>query len=299
VPFPSFGTVPSKETVVIEPAEYFYNTTTIQDVGNSSNLTVGLIAEYNFSKIKAGYPEYDYQDDAIKNIEVNTYLNMATPNILSPAEYDIESKYRGDFTEIQAMIDVWPATSDDVNDIDYDIYIHCVKSPSVVGYVHTYTLRNNGILSQTIDVTTIEYLIQNVPITPRRNIDKHKNFINSCMVGLHGRDIVFTSGGGKQAINYTKIENNPAEALRAESEPFTIADYDTWFRPLEINIDAAYPSDLVNKIAANPYGVIEFRYKGSTFTGYILKMETKLSGAGSVKYSLLCTSDNDLTKLIR
>ena len=78
-----------------------------------------------------------------------------------------------------------------------------------------------------------------------------------------------------------------------------IDDSDTWFRPLEIVIEAAYPSNLINLINANPYGVISFEYEGTTFTGYILKMETKLSGSGSVKYTLLSTASNDLTKLIR
>lgn len=282
-------TIAGVETLVIEEREYFYNKNVIKSVESAKTLTLGFVSEFNIGRIIGGYPEKDYSDVTISDKEVCTFTNYQMPTTFKGTDYDIQSKYRADWQGIQKIVDDFPTIGVD-NDIDYDIYFH-----DVVFRTPYYELWS-GYCS-----TGTPFEIFNPRISPRNNLLNHVRFLNSCAYKMSGSYISFVNGGNLQQFNFVSIypEIYPITQGEFEYWPILISDSDTWFRPFEINIEAAYPSDMVNLIAANPYGVIEFDYKKTTYTGYILKMETKLSGAGSVKYSLLCTDTNDLTKLIR
>ncbi len=281
-----------KETIVIENRRYFYNESVIYDVGNSTNLSLGFVADFNFKKIVCGYPEKNYNDESLSQFEVCTYSNFETPNIPSQGKYDIQSKFRGDMYSLLQIADTWFSTPTDDDEVDYDIYFHHVFKNNAGDF-----LMDVGSLFQS---SVFKAYVYNSKITPKRNLLRHFDFICSCCYKLVSDDIVFTSGGNKQSINEVIETFEPSTDNNVtEYGPIPISDGQTWFRPLELNIEAAYPSTFVNLIAANPYGLIQFEYLGNSYKGYILKMETKLSGAGSVKYSLLSYVDNELTKLIR
>lgn len=299
-------TIAGVETLVIEQREYFYNQNIIKSVGDSKNLSIGLVNEFNFSKIKIGYPKVEYSDDAYVGnapanmMEPNTETTFLISNTAAKSEYDLLSKYRADSVGFDLA---WNSEAEDTQDTNLVIlrlrYYTYQVSPGVYDSEWTHTL---GALAKSTDPGTDVSTPWNIEISPKRNLLRHKRFINGCSHGLNGSEITLLNATNDQFYNETSLAEPLPSTQRdwyKEYEGFTIDSSDTWFRPLEINIEAAYPSDMVNLIAANPYGVIEFDYKKTTYTGYILKMETKLSGAGSVKYSLLCTDTNDLTKLIR
>jgi hypothetical protein len=203
------------------------------------------------------------------------------------------SKYRADSVGIE---DIWNTETTDTADNDLVILRLIYKRMTFPAGDFKW-FRTGGLLKKKGYATVVAYP-WNIEISPKRMLLNHQAFINSCCFGLSGEVITFLSGTNDQEHNDTSL-NLVVPIWEPQYTGFTISDTDTWFRPIEINIDAAYPSDLVNKIALNPYGVVEFTYRDNIYKGYILKMETKLSGKGSVKYSLLSVDDNDLTKLIR
>lgn len=292
-----------KETLVVEERSYFYNKTTILNVGNSKNLSLGYVADWIYSKIKAGYPNKAYNSDASAgnssaNInEPNTETIYEIPGATSKNEYDIVSKYRGDST---GMLQLYGAESLEPNGShsdtgDYDPVIIRTENRNIDGTYRYIMPRGN--LAKKDNPGVVVATPGNMYISPKRMVMAHQFFLNGCAFKLEGM-VTLQSATNDQANNETSdsIYNTFYEK---EYEGPTLRDYATTFRPIELIIEAAYPADFVDHISENPYGVVEFDYRGTTYKGYILKMETKLSGSGSIKYSLLSTNDNDLAKLIR
>ena len=294
-----------KETLVIEEREFFYNTNLIHNVGSSANLSAGYLQDFLFSKVKSGYPPVDYGESetgasSLNVSEANTETAYLINNKGYKNEYDITAKHRADSIGFEEL---WATETTETGDTDPVVV--CLMShtyESSPGVFVTITTNTGGALAKSYDPGVDFSTPWNMEISPVRNLLKHKRFINGCCFRMSGQQITFLNGKNEQNYNETSLTqyNNPSfRDWVKEYEGFEIDDTDTWFRPIEINIEAAYPADMVSLIAANPYGVIRFNYKGNEFEGYILKMETQLTGAGSVKYSLLSTASNDLTKLIR
>lgn len=298
--------ISGKETLVIEPREYFYNGETIKDIGNSSTLSAGYVQEFHFSKIKAGYPNVEYGEDAnvgngTANVaEPNTETTFLVRNDAAKNEYDIVSKYRADSVGFELL---WNSETEDTADTELAIvclfYYTYEETPGNFVSVWTHTF---GALAKSTDPGVDYSYPWNMEISPKRNLQRHQRFMNGCCFGLSGENLTLLNVTNDQSYNETAVLASATATERdwlQEYGPVAINDDNTWFRPIEFVIEAAYPREMINLINDNPYGVIEFTYKRNTYKGYILKMETRLAGAGSVKYSLLSTADNDLTKLIR
>jgi len=284
-----------KETIRIEKRDYFYSNgapSVIADVGKSKNLSCGLLSDFIFNKVKIGYPVVSYSDDGTggsgaNSLEPNTETQYKIPAVIGK-EYEAISKYRADYQGIKAL---FGTEVEDTKDND-PFFLSLKHTSSPDGW---YLV--NGKLQKKSNPGVDVENPGNMDISPRRMLTNHQFFLNGCCYGLGNLNIEFLSGTNDQANNDTAISSGGT--VQGEYESLLIRDSFTWFRPVEFNIEAAYDRDFQAAINANPYGVVRFIYDGTTYTGYILKMEVKLSGRGSVKYSLLSTDTNDLTRLIR
>lgn len=285
-------TIEGVDKLVIEQRDYFYNEEIITTLGEVSNLTVSVSNDHNFGKAKGGYPEKDYKDEIIRNLEPNTEVSWKLPNATTTNEYDFQSKYRADYQGLKQIYDANAGSGGESDDSqDEDIFIVRILR---YGLTSEYHLVSGG-LKKSNDAGFYADLFNSF-ITPRNNLLNHQQFLSDCSFKLDGEDITFTSGKNEESIN--KVDVNGSSGYVTEAEPVeALPPYK--FVPLSIEFEAPYPCNFAELIDANPHGLIRFTVGGEYMKGWILSVEPKLSEIASGKYKLLCHKDNDLTKFIK
>jgi len=93
--FFSIGLTISEKTLIIERLSYFFNSTTLVDLGNVDDIQITLAEDILFNTIKAGYAKQDYEDVSGKT-EVNQGQIWSTPIKKVIKEQDLASPYRAD-----------------------------------------------------------------------------------------------------------------------------------------------------------------------------------------------------------
>ena len=302
----SFGVeiIGGKETFVLEERRHAFDYTQIYDLGKASDLKLAVYKDYSFKSIKVGYSDKSYDDDTYSIPECNTECTFEASNETTGDEYEIISKYRADGGGMRQIINNSNLTAWDNDSSDEDIFfIHVSNiddnnpSHGHVAFIATDQARKD-IVS---DPTQTPYGLFNTIISPKHNLVRHRNFIDSAMFGLGNTLLKFTSGLKDQVHNETKASDEIV--WTKEYEGWTIGDGVSlsiqYFRPIEMSFDAVYNADFATALRNNPRGRIKFSYLGNAYYGYVMSIETKLTGKGSQSIKLLSTSTNDLSKLIR
>ena len=70
------------------------------------------------------------------------------------------------------------------------------------------------------------------------------------------------------------------------------------YKPYYFDFDCEVPSDFLSVMRSNPYGKIQFTWRGITLYGYLWDGGVKPATNDQGKFKLLCSADSDLTKLI-
>lgn len=272
------------ETLVIEPLSYFFTNTTIYhfDVIKDFELTVS--DQLLFNTVKLGFPEQDYEEDGLyaygKN-EANTYTMFSAPVHGIKNELDLTSKYRGDISGVRDL--------EQTELTQTEIFFFEIFTPIV--YPQTMVLK----MGQIQRVDHVASQLFNAGITPRRLLDVHKSFIESCLDN-NGGSLNFGSGGNRQAENQTQEYGETTWVN--EYDGFTLGA-PSLFKPYLFNITVPLVDDLNSIISKASTGLITFTWQGNNYQGFIMDVKVKLSGRGQTEFKLLSAAGNDLTKLIR
>ena len=289
------------ETFVLENRVYHYNANQIYDVGSVSNLKLAVYKDYNLKSIKAGYSDKDYDDKNYGWFEFNTESTFEAQNETTGDEYDILPKYRGDGRGIRQIIVNSDGTAWENDSSDDDIFFVHVENVTETDEDHGHAGDMADDKLRKVDDPDTEYDAYNCEISPRRNLGRHQGFIDSCMFGLSDKLLEFTSGLKDQSNNET--QSSPIETWVGEYEGWTIGTTASqvmqWFKPIEISFEAVYTDDFSASLETNPRGIVAFKYLGNQYYGYVLSVETKLTGKGSQSIKLLSIKENDLENLIR
>jgi len=302
----SFGVelIGGKETFVLETRRHSFETNLIYDLGEASNMKLSVYKEYNFKSIKAGYTDKEYDNEAYSLNEFNTEGTFEARNETTGDEYDITSKYRADGGGISQIIVNSQATAWDNDSSDDDIFfIHVSDVTNThAQHGHACNIAADKVRKDIVtDPTQTEYNAYNAEMSPKHNLIKHRAFIDSCMYGLKLTTLNFTSGLKDNVHNETKSTFD--NVWTPEYNGWTIGDGISlglqYFRPLEFSFEAVYTAAFASALKANPRGRVKFTYLGNEYYGYVMSIETKLTGKGSQAIKLLSTNTNDLTKLIR
>ena len=287
------------ETLVLESRDYFFNIISIlAALDNVSEFKLSLYKPFNFSVIKTGYPEKDYDDDAYSVNEFNVEVELLAPNPTSSDNYEIRSKYRADGQGIKQILDNSDGVVWDQDSSDDDIFwIEVREAPTSPG---TTELSPGKVRKK--DAPAVLYNAWNAWLSPKRSLLRHQLFIESCMFEIINIDLDYTSGGKDQINNETQAIQIGSDWVE-EHSGFTInspvSPGGQYFQPFEIQIEAPYPQNMTSLVEANPRGVIAFLYNDNVYLGYILELEMKLTGRGTQTIKLLSTKTNDLKNLIR
>ncbi len=292
------------ETLILEERQYFFDRSPFQSIinlGDVSNFELSVYKDFNFSVVKTGYPEKDYDDDAYSLNEFNVEVELLAPNPTSSDDYEIRSKYRADGQGIQQILDNSAGTAWDQDGSDEDIFWCKIRTvptaPSTIQMSPGNLRKKNDPL--------VLFSVFNAWLSPKRCLLRHQLFIESCMYGIINLDLVYTSGGKDQINNETQAIQIGAligADWEEEHSGFTINSdiyAGQYLDPFEIRFDAPYPHNMIALVEQNPRATITFAYKGEYYTGYILELEMKLTGRDTQSIKLLSTNTNFLERLIR
>jgi uncharacterized protein (TIGR02145 family) len=286
------------ETIVIEERDYFYKDSLIVNVAESKGLNLTISTDHNFSKIKCGSANKEYDSDANAGnsdaniIEFNTETIYSIPNTTTLQEYDIQSKYRQDVEGMKLIWDTESAVTGDFDNFMLALY-------EDISTLHHYQLHQTELKQRWgYPPLTSSTNCGNYEFNPKRCITNHQSYLDSICYELSGQNISFVSGTNAQNYNVVYPPSGSTESTYYQYEPLTIGTTG-YFLPILMTVEVPYPQNMITLINANMTGYIGFQYRGNYYKGFIQKMEVKLNGRGSVKYTLLSTYDNDLTNLIR
>jgi len=289
--------IDGKETIVIEERSYFFTGDVICELGEAKNLSLSLNQEMNFSKVKCGYANKSYSDtanqgnDEISINEANTETTYLIPNVSTSKEYDIMNKYRADSAGITQL---WGTEVSDTKDTGMVILDLVYVQQTLPSGPYNWRYKG-GLLRKKYQTDPVAYPM-NMSISPKRCLLAHKAFLDSCCLGLTGDVITLLNGTNDQALNETALASEGVYIH--EWDGYTIGG-DEYFMPILISVEVPYPQNMTMLTSLYPTGIMKFNYKGVQYSGFIMKAEIKLSGRGSVKYSLLSSADNNFSNLIR
>ena len=277
------------ETIVLETREYFFsksNTIDTLDI-DVKNLSISLVKEWMFNKLKIGFQEKNYSDESVRLTEPNTFSNYLVKNSkISGVEVDMTCKYRADGAGLDEYMDSGP-----YNNSSADIFL--VEVYPDLGHDGIY-IRSPAFVRKK-DIPATEYDTWSMLLSPAQSAARHLQWISDFLCGTSNFSLQFISGGNDQDNNETKDGNTGAWVEEYDDIALLPIAY---VYPYQIEFEAPYKSNLFSLIQQNPYGLITFDYMGNTYTGYLKKIEVKLPGRGATKYTLIACAENDFSTLI-
>jgi hypothetical protein len=272
---------------IIEEKKYFYNDNTIVDLGEVARLSVSPAADYLFNTLKVGWPSQSY-DDVNGRDEFNNTFQYTTPITRIAKELDLSSAYRADCYGIEfTRINLENKTTTD-NDSDNDIFFINVKDDGV-----------GGLLLNRPDFDSLSGVIAgssvyNVLLSPKRCLLEAGNYLRA--------------GLDKQETNYLKFQTTEKNAelvttldgvTITEKSDVPISSLNTQlFLPILFELDAEVPTNIVNLIDSDPYGLVKFTWQGNQYVGYIIECSQQPTMNPKQTFKLLAGKDNNMLNLI-
>jgi hypothetical protein len=278
------------DTLVLYQIASVFPNEIIMSTNNVTNFRLGVASDYLYNKVIAGHPTQDYGDASPdSSIEFNVESEFRITNLSVNNELDLHSAYRADTAGIKLSM------SDIKNMPDEEELFICVIQRYWDGAKFDWEFEPSSVRQN--NVVTSCY---NGRISPRRLVEYHSAFLSSVRYGNNPGVIEFVSTNLYNRINETKWQNsttppaNPDYVLESSGYQLPAAQL---FHPLYIEFDTDLPVDIINLMLAKPYGRIQFTYLDNVFSGYLISVAIKLFGKCTGKLKLLCSPDNDLTKL--
>lgn len=264
-------------------------------VSNVSNLKISIAKDFIYDTIKVGHPEQDYDNDIDASFEIGTTTIFSNKSaILGSQEMDLQTVFRTDSIGIKSYLDLY----NDYAELDNEEYIPFLVSTKLwtFPYKRVFDMNNVVIPIPLADAGILSSF--NVPISPKRLYKLHEKYINSCLFGT-GTETDTVSC--LLNMKYLTTVNNNYDPVQEENEGEGITRTQSpLFVPVYIDFDALLPDGLVlSDLYDSTNSRFQFEYNGNTFSGFLMKMKASLYSAKKSSFTLLCSPDNDLSKLIR
>jgi hypothetical protein len=299
------------DTIVIEPVEYFYDTSLIYDIGEISDLTIKPFQFY--SKIKAGFK--DQTTDIIdSNFEVNSEQEWQMPFDMNiENDNDITVPVRaGMYDVLRAVLNATETEETSFGDsyytkiessqddsLDNEIFI-------VDAYFWNDNVGQNYILTKLGEgkytaITGYELPDSafNVFFSPKRTMLRHSGDIASMLFGNSG-NVSLTA-----AKKYTAVTSQLTTEASAvvEDDPISVSEFGSAiFIPLFVDVTIAQPTEMLTIITqSKEKGLFKFEWKGNYFYGFLNEISIEAAKRGQIVCNLALANvpGNDITKLIR
>ncbi len=280
-----------KETLVLEDFDYFFGQSEIADLGEVTDLSVGFIKEMVIDKIEVKYPEKDYDTASQSTYEPNTYTNFRCKEHKcgSSTALSLESKYRADFAGIYVIVN--ERIADENDGWDEDIFWCEVER---IGSSGSFNMTPGAVFLDPIFPGQKYY---NCLLTPHRNLKRNMKLLCDYFYELGSKHLIYTAGGYNNKLIYSTTQSDGGISLQEAGDVYI--DYPVTFKPLEISFSAPYDAQFAGLVNTLHDHYVKFWHNGSELWGYFKKMEVKLYGRGSTKFTLICHLMTPMERLIR
>lgn len=271
----------------IEGREYFYQNTTIVDVGGVDEFKYSPATGHIFNVVKVGYPNQTYEDINGRS-EFNTTQSYTTPIKSVTKEYDVTSKYRGDpygmeFTRINLEN---RTTTDDSSDSD----VFMVNIAQLGGQYILYRPNFTSITGVPAGTS-----IFNTQISPKHCLRNHGPYLRAGLDKQDDKSLIFQSTDkNRQLVTILDGITTTEQADQPISELGT-----KMFLPWVFEFRCATPINFVDLMNANPFGKVQFWWKGYSYRGFLIQVAQQPVQNGSQVFRLLASTDNDMNTLIK
>jgi len=252
---------------------------------NISNFSLEPDKEKLFSSLKIGYEEQDYsgEDDTLNgNKEVNGLTTFKSQIKRSKNDLDMSIKYRADWTGVLNILA-------DLNDTsaDNDIFIFAAYEPNPVENPGYYIAAPGTLMYE-----TIEYVLVNSKITPKRLLLNHVDYLSS-LLDNEGGSIIYTSSSYRNSANQT----HPISVAYTEEFTGITLTAPVHFKPYIFEFDSFVDDDFYDSMVSDSSQLLSFEYRGFTFTCFLIDTKIKLHGKSQVHIKAISSAENDLTNL--
>lgn len=283
------GLYPSGKTLQVADKMSYFNTALVYDLGEVNEVKFSPWETAQISKLKAGYQEQNY-DDVNGKDEFNNTLQFTTVRTMVDKELNLTAQYRADMYGIEfTRANLSGKTSTD-SDSDNDVFmIDAVYN--VADQLYEPNKPAGLTITGVIDPTTTF----NILLSPKRILLKHGAWIRSCLWPYGASKLTYQTT--EKNANVQTVE---AGVTIKETADVTVGDLAApVFYPIKAEFETVVPDNLVGLMASNPHGLYQFTYEGKTYKGWVLEASQRPSDNAEQEWTLLLSTDNDLTNLIR
>jgi len=253
---------------------------------NNEMISKEVLPDWYANEISGGYGKFEYENfQGLK--EFNTQSKWAIPIKSVKSTLDLKSEYRADTQGVNKLREKPFATfpTEDVSG-DSDIFIFDVKRDGTPPIIFTVkTDEDFESVSGGIDPAQC----YNLNFTPRRNLERHGNRLNSMRLAA-GDEIQWL----KSDKNTKLVTRKPGESDKAENGDILASTLTPGYWIAEAyNFEAPVTELTVTALQANPRGVIKI---AADKWGWILEVQTNNeTEKGTFK---LLRVDNDNVRVI-
>lgn len=253
--------------------------TKIDNFKEVSKCNIKPIRDFFYTQIKVGYTT---KEDSINGkeeyngtLEFSTMITEIEENILvfvspySAAVFDIETFMYNNYQNFS-----------DSADKDTEIFVISTKKHPTAGLGYFSVRREIPVTSG----LSFPETAWNVDLTPRRILETHSQFLNSCFAFHVGEKLIISTAKRNKSLDAGSF---------VESDPFIITN-NRLFYPLKAEISYPATTKLISKIEQNRNGYISFEYGGKKIKGYLFSTSSVTVNPMNEKESefvLLCNGD--------
>lgn len=263
-------------------------------LGECKGLKVSFDKDYNYSSIKIGCPEQDY-DDVNGKQEFNCTHVYTTPDTSDGKELDLVSIYRFDCYGAEFVrINLDGKTTTD-SDSDNDIWVIAINPTPIMdpveGEVYELDRSLNPYATGLLEPATIF----NLPLTPKQCLFRNGPYIRSC---FYKQDTEF--------LRFQTTEKNSSLSVAPPGSPVITENADVenaqlgqrLFVPVKLEFDTRVPFDLLEQLDINPLKSFGTSYVGVPLVGIPNRTGIHPEDNAAQAYELLASPDTDLSLLI-
>ncbi len=268
--------------VRVEEEKYFFDVTVNPDFGtdgkywqvnqildlsawlNNEIISKEVLPDWYANEVEGGYGNFEYENvQGLK--EFNTKVSWATPIKSVKSKLDLVSEYRADTQGVNKLREK-PVSSDQSEDVsgDNDIFVFDVKREGIAPIIYTVKTNEDFVnVGGGIDPQSS----YNLNFTPRRNIERHGNRLDS--MRLKSTDEIQWLKSDK---NNSLVTEKTGEAAKAENEDILVSTLTPgYWVPEAYNFEAPVNLATITALQTNPRGVIKI---GVDKYGWILDVQT-------------------------
>jgi len=284
----------NEEHIIVEREDLFDGATQILDIGDLTDVEIYQNQEILFNKLLIGYPEIKVEGLNGKEA-FNCKFEFSSPLEGADRTLDMTSAYIADPYEIEIYRANLDGQDTTIAKEDNNVYIMRIESSIAGTYngrdyydLKRYTLVGSSGLTFPNDV-------YNLDITPKRNLERNGSYLRGILTLMDSESLVFNTADRNQDL-ITDIGSGNV----TENADVLISTLDSaMFYNFILKGKTAIYQQIQSLLDTNPYGYIDCEWLDNSYTAFLLSAMENPETKASQEITLLLTSSNDITKLIR